>query len=63
VKLAKDKSLFSKITKKIVRIFLFPNIIKVYMIKTISLLEGVDNNQADKKPVHSVTLCLPFFHL
>jgi hypothetical protein len=33
------------------------------MIKTISLLEGVDDNQADKKTVHSVTLCLPFFHL
>jgi len=44
-KLAQEKSLFFEKTKKIVRIFLFSNIIKVYMIKTISILEGVDNDE------------------
>jgi hypothetical protein len=43
-----DKSLFFRKSKLIVRIFLFPNIIKVYMIKTISLLEGVDNDEDEK---------------
>jgi len=47
-KLGQGKRLFFKKTKKIVRIFLFPNIIKVYMIKTISLLEGVDNDEDEK---------------
>ncbi len=53
-------ALFSAKDKKIVRLFMFSNIIKVYMIITISL-EGVDTYKEIKNPFHSITPCLPCF--